>query len=293
MAERSVRDAFEVLLKRSVPLPSEREAASRHRASVEACLQASLDVLAVHETGSFRHGTGVRGQSDVDVLVSLRGDRPTSSDTALRWVRDALTARYASSRVYTSRPAVVVDFAGGAERWEVIPGFISHFQDGFVVYDIPGPASGWIQSAPSAHLKYVTDINQSPTGGAKGLARILKRWKYENVGSFKVSSFYLEMRAARYMGGESTFLADVDFVRIMRALASDGLADMNDPMHVSGRIRAASSTTHHGTALSRLRYDADNAARALEAERAGDRARAFELLGSVFLGEFPSRYYTT
>ena len=33
-------------------------------------------------------------------------------------------ARFPITPIYVSRPAVVVDFAVGGERWEVIPGFI-------------------------------------------------------------------------------------------------------------------------------------------------------------------------
>ncbi|MGI5187160.1 SMODS domain-containing nucleotidyltransferase [Promicromonospora sp. CA-289599] len=291
MAERSVREAFDELLARSVPLSSERNAAASHRASVEAALRDKLSVRSIRETGSFHHGTGVRGHSDVDILVSI-ARKPESSDTALQWVREALTSRFRYTPIRISRPAVVVDFADGRERWEVIPGFYRGTTDGFDVYDIPAPAGGWIQTAPSAHLRFVNDANLSPKGGAKALARLLKRWKYENLSGFPASSFYLEMRAASYMNAETYFLADMDFERIMRRLASSELAAMNDPMNVTGRIAATSSPSNQTSATSRIRADADRTQKALEAENGGDRARAFTLLDDVFLGSFPSRFYT-
>lgn len=290
MAERSLRDAFEVLLDRSTPTSSERDAAVQHRASVEGALRAALDVNVIRETGSFTHGTGVRGYSDVDILVSLKDLRPASSDTALRWVKEALNARFPYTEIRISRPAVVINFAGGAERWEIIPGFVREFVGDTTVYDIPGPSDGWIQSAPQAHLAYVTDANRSPSGGAKKLARLLKRWKYANKEGFKASSFYLEMRAAAYMSTESHFLPDMDFERVMSRLAGSNLAAMNDPMRVSGRIEATSSATNHAAAVSRIAADSRRVTEALELEKNGDRAGAFEGMNYVFLGSFPSRF---
>lgn len=290
MAERSLRQAFDVLLARSVPTAAERAAAASHRESIESCLSNSLDLYSMRETGSFHHGTGVRGYSDIDVLVAIRASRPTSSDTALAWVKSALLTRFKSTSIRISRPAVVVDFAGGSERWEIIPGFVASIEDGHLIYDIPGPSGGWMRSSPTAHLKYVTTVNKSPDGGAKGLARLIKRWKYENSAAL-ISSFYLEMRAAQYMEGEQVFLADMDFERLMRRLASSELQGMNDPMGITGRIEAASTAANRVHAAGRVRYDSQRVTDALAAEKAGDRAVAFALLDVVFLGSFPSQFY--
>jgi hypothetical protein len=63
-------------LSRLVPLNSQRTAAARHRTRVEASLRGALDVYLFRETGSFTHGTGIRGHCDVDLLVSIKGQRP-------------------------------------------------------------------------------------------------------------------------------------------------------------------------------------------------------------------------
>src|SRR4051795_9402148 len=91
---RTVYEGFDVFLQRLTPLDSQRQAATRHRGSVEAALETAMKVYLFRQTGSFWHGTGVRHHCDVDLLASIGGGRPGSSDTALRWVRDALMARF-------------------------------------------------------------------------------------------------------------------------------------------------------------------------------------------------------
>lgn len=85
-------------------------------------------------------------------------------------MKNALAARFPYTPVRISRPAAVIAFAGGDETWEIIPGFVTgHGREGVTVYDIPGAATGWLDTAPLEHLAYVTEVNSRPdiTGGAK------------------------------------------------------------------------------------------------------------------------------
>src|SRR5262245_1794360 len=107
---RTVNDAFEVFLGRLTPTSVQRTAGASHRASVKAALEAKLTVRNFFETGSFSHGTGVRGHSDIDALVSLGDPKPESSYTALTRVKDVLSARFPLTTVKIRRPAVVVEF---------------------------------------------------------------------------------------------------------------------------------------------------------------------------------------
>lgn len=191
----TVAQGFDTFLSRISPLESQRNAASKHRASVEPSLKNALDVKAFRESGSFNHGTGVRNHCDVDLLVSL-GSKPGTSATALNWVKTALSNSFPYTTVKISRPAVVALFNGGKETWEIIPGFRKNSGDA-ALYDIPGPGEvAWMESAPTEHLKYVTAVNKKANiaGGAKKFARMAKAWKYFN--NVPMSSFYLEMRAA-------------------------------------------------------------------------------------------------
>ena len=160
---RSVDEAFQVFLQRLTPLPAERQAAARHRQTVEGAIKAAMPVRSFRETGSFHHGTGVRGYSDVDLMVSIGYDRPVSSDTALGWVKSALQARFSSTKIRVSRPAVVVEFGSRTETWEVVPAFLTgRGGKDVLVYDIPGAATGWMDSAPAEHLDVCQRLQPDP-----------------------------------------------------------------------------------------------------------------------------------
>ncbi len=225
-----------------------------------------------------------------DLLVSVNRDRPGSSDTALRWVREALQASFPSTPIRVSRPAVIVDFAGGAETWEVTPGFITgRGGEGEFVYDIPGRATEWIDTAPLVHIAYVNECNQKPgvVGGAKKLARLMKAWRYYN--NVPISSFYLEMRAAQHVAGETAFVPVHDVSQLLNKLNGHQLAAMNDPQGTSGRIFACATTTQREEALSKLSTAAARASLALDAHVKGDIDTAFAYLDRLFGGRFPAR----
>lgn len=287
---RTVYEGFDTFLSWLTPLDSHRAAAARHRSSVEGSLSRAMEVLSFRQTGSFWHGTGVRYRCDVDLMVSVGGDRPASSDTALRWVRDALTVSFPITPVYVSRPAVVVDFAGGDECWEVIPGFITGRGGAdYLVWDIPAPGGGWVDTAPVAHLDYVNACNQQPgaVGGAKKLARLLKAWKYYN--SVPLSSFYLEMRAAQHMATQPSFSALWNLERVLSNLNASGLAGMRDPKSVAGMFHPCSSASTKSEALSKLDIAAGRAFKALCAHTDDDTDTAFAYLQLLFNGHFPTR----
>lgn len=286
----TVAQGFDSFLQRLTPTEVQRKAASLHRGSVEAALEGSLSVRRYREIGSFGHGTGVRHHYDVDLLVSLANSQPGTSDTALAWVSNALKASFPSTAVYVRRPAVVVDFAQGTERWEITPGFLRPRVEGKpYVYDIPGASSGWLQTAPVEHLTYVNEVNAQAgmTGGAKKLARFIKAWKYYN--DVPMSSFYLEMRVAKYMATQSLFIAVYDVCYLFEHLQAIQLAAMNDPKGASSRIYACSTTAKGTEAFSKVKTAATRARKALEAHTAEDTVTAFHYLDLLFGGKFPAR----
>ena len=288
---RSVNQGFETFLSRLKPTQAQREAGASHRASVKGALTAKLQVSRFRETGSFSHGTGIRGYSDIDLLVSLGADRPNSSWTALTWVKDALQARFPRTPVKIRRPSVVVEFGSGYETWEVIPGFITgRGGEGQFVYDVPSPVTsgGWIDSAPGEHLDYVNGANKKPhPGDAKDLARLLKAWKYyRNV---PVSSFYLEMRCAQHVKGISTYIHVWDLCEVLEDLETNELAAMNDPSGATGRIKACSSDARREEALTKLSRAATRARLALKAYKDDKIDDAFYYLDKLFNGHFPAR----
>ena len=286
---RTVNEGFEEFLSRLIPTEAQRDAGASHRATVKAALEANLTIGTFYETGSFSHGTGVRGHSDIDALVSIRDPKPDSSYTALNWVKDALSTRFSQTTVKIRRPAVVVEFGGGYETWEVIPAFMTtRGEAGQFVYDIPGPSSGaaWIDSAPKEHLTYVNECNRKPhKGDAKDLARLIKAWKYYR--DVPISSFYLEMRCAQHVRGLDTYIHVWDVCLVLEKMKNHELAAMNDPRGASGRIRACSSESTRADALSKLASAATRARKALDSR--DDPDTAFYYLDLLFGGNFPAR----
>lgn len=285
----TVAQGFETFLTRLVPLETQREAASKHRASVESSLKNTLDVQLFRETGSFNHGTGIRGHSDVDLLVSLK-DKPGTSQTALDRVKSALSASFPHTTVRISRPAVVVEFNSGQETWEIIPGYRKTGKDEPALYDIPGVGSvDWMESAPLEHIAYVNEVNKQSaiSGGAKKLARLAKAWKYYN--NVPMSSFYLEMRAAQYLAGEKFFEPGEDICRLLESLVKNNLGPMNDPKSVTSRFYACSTTAKGADALSKAQTGATRARKAVDATKASKSDDAFHYCDLLFGGKFPAR----
>ncbi len=287
---RSVREGFDVFLQRLIPTETQRLAKERHRSSVETCLNSRVTVKRYREIGSFTHGTGVRNHADADLLVSLGGTQPGSSDTALGWIKTALQAGFPYTSIYIRRPAVVIDFAGGEERWEITPGFLRSRNNGDpYVYNIPAADRGWMTSAPVEHISYVNSINNTIgiAGAAKKLARLAKAWKYYN--SVPISSFYLEMRAAQHMKTQTGWSAVWDICLLLEKLEGHALADMNDPMGITSRFAPCSSAAKKTEALSKLHTGATRARKALDAYNGGTVDTAFYYLDLLFGGQFPSR----
>lgn len=285
---RTVRQGFDAFLQRLTPTEAERNNATSHRASVEAAVSKYLDEISIWETGSFSHGTAIRRNADVDLLVSFASTkRPQRGTSALNSVKTALRHRYALTDVVVRSPAVVIRFASG-QHVEVIPGFVHSTGGAFHTYQVPQPGSGgWMVSAPSAHLAYVNETNKSPSGGTKRLARLLKAWKYYQ--QVPISSFYFEMRAAEYMKTQTSFIPLMDLTYVLRSLARHGLASMNDPKGVSGRISPCSSQATLTTSKSKLSTAVGRADKAMAADGKARPDEVFHYLDLLFGGRFPAR----
>jgi Second Messenger Oligonucleotide or Dinucleotide Synthetase domain len=288
---RSVNEGFDDFLSRLTPTQPQRDAGAKHRATVRAALESHLPMSNFYETGSFSHGTGVRGHSGLDVLVSIGKPKPVSSYTALKWVKDSLDKRFPTTEIVIRRPAVVARFGEGYETWEVIPAFLTgRGGSDQLVYDIPSAVANgrWIDSAPREHLIYVTECNQKPSkGSAKALARLVKAWKYYS--NVPISSFYLEMRCAQHVKGVDSYIHVWDLCLLLESLKSHALAGMNDPSNATGRIYACSSERSKRDALWKLTTAARRARNALEAHKNNDPGNAFYYLDLLFGGKFPAR----
>lgn len=256
------------------PSASQFDGAKSHKDAIEVRLDNVLGVYRMFEIGSLRHGTGVWLYSDADYLVSLRGIQPSSPLTMLTKVKEALQARFTSTAITIRQPAVVCSFSDGAV--EVVPGYVSS-DGGYMIAD---PTGGWMKSYPEQHNEYVNRVNTKHGGGAKKLARHLKIWKYKR--NVPVSSCYLEMRAAKYLSDDDTYLPILDLYFVLSRLQTVQLAAMNDPTGLGSRFGAYSSESNKENALSRLDTAVSRARKAKDYCLADDHQNAIEQLKLLF-----------
>ncbi|BDZ45815.1 hypothetical protein [Naasia aerilata] len=228
--------------------------------------------------------------SGADYFVWLDGKRPESSISTLKSVQKTLQSLYPTVHVRISRPAVLIEFAGGTERVGIIPAF----SPGTVVgedprFRVPGVAEEWMSACPVAHSEWLERCNAVPgvRGGAKSLARLARAWRHFR--DVPVSSFYLEMRAAEYMAGRSAVVLPYDVRNFFATLLWDGLAPMEDP---TGGARAIEATAPHvrDEAILKLANAAGWAESALKHMRMGEPDQAFQQWNHIFGGRFPSFY---
>lgn len=257
------------------PPPTQFDGARRHKNSIRTRLDQYLGLFDFFETGSLRHGTGVRWYSDADYMAVLKGVQPGSENTALTKVKEQLQLRYPQVDVVIRKPAVVVRFSDGIV--EVTPAYPLPSGEG---YNIPDPTGGWMKSHPKHHNTYVLECNKKLNGAAKKLARQAKIWKYER--SVPLSSCYLEMRAARFTSSESEYVPVVTLHKYFKHLLDSELASLNDPTGMGSRFNATSSETKHDDAMSKLARAAGRAYRARSLAADGKSVAAIEQLKLVF-----------
>ncbi|MDD4976699.1 MAG: hypothetical protein PHY93_20255 [Bacteriovorax sp.] len=289
---RTLDEGFRDFLTKLTPTTAESDAAKSHRNSIETRLK--LDFGAVKRfvrIGSFGNGTSISGYSDVDYLASLPTDKLSqNSGYSLTKVRDSLDARFPSTGVRVNCPAVVCPFGTSAsETTEIVPADYVGESNGFKIYEIPDCADGWMRASPDAHNDYVRSIDAKLNGKVKPLIRYLKAWKYYR--QVPISSFYLELRIAKYAQTESSIDYAIDIKSVLQSLMNNSLADMQDPMGGAGYIKACKSDAFKVDALSKLDTALTRATKAREATQKGNISEAFDYWRLLFNNEFPTYYY--
>ena len=287
---RTIDEGFRDFLKKLTPSMRETQAARSHRASIEQCIEANFGLRRFWRTGSFGNGTSVRGHSDVDYMASIPANKlRENSSTSLAALTAVIGARFPNTGVRTSCPATVVPFGTDAsETTEVTPADYLRTADSFRIYDIPNCSGGWVEASPDAHNNYVRETDNQLSNKVKPLIRLLKAWKY--LQDVPISSFYLELRIAKYASTESYIDYSQDLKRVLRLLNNVDLARIQDPMGISGYVSPCRTASQLSTAKSKLKTALSRATKAREAEANGDIKSAFEWLDKLFAYEFP-RYY--
>ena len=287
---RTVDEGFREFLKKLTPSSGETTAATNHRRSIEQCIRANLGLNRFWRTGSFGNGTSISGHSDVDYMASIPSENlQANSSSSLAELRGGLDVRFPHTGVHTACPAVVVPFgANKKETTEITPADCVAKSGRQLVYDIPNCDGGWMRSSPDAHNSYVRTVDQSLSNKVKPLVRFVKAWKYFR--SVPVSSFYLELRVAKYASGECIIDYAIDVKRILCELNRIGLAKIQDPMGVSGYVSPCATEAKLQDAKSRLATAASRALKANVAQKDGRVKDAFDWWDLLFSGKFPSYY---
>jgi hypothetical protein len=287
---RTIDEGFRDFHARLTPTATEVEKAKSHRASIEAVLKERFDMKRFFRTGSFGNGTSITGFSDVDYFASIPSEKlKQNSGSSLAEVRAALAERYPYTDVRVDCPAVVVPFGSlKAEHTEVTPADYVRKSGDYSVYHIPDCNGGWMDASPEAHNNWVDSVDSKLSGKVKPLIRFLKAWKFFRA--VPISSFYLELRVTQYAEGESSIIYDWDVTRIFRALDNAQLADMQDPLGISGFIQACKTAALKQDALSKLSTARIRGDKARDAEAAGKTSEAFDWWRLVYDNNFPTYY---
>jgi Second Messenger Oligonucleotide or Dinucleotide Synthetase domain len=288
---RTIDEGFRDFLTRLTPSGYESEAASSHRYSIETRLKLDFgSVRRFTRIGSFGNGTSISGYSDVDYLGCLPTEHFTQDSTySLQKVRNSLAARFPNTDVRVSCPAVVCPFGTSpSERHEVVPANYVGDQNGYKVYDIADCAGGWRRASPDAHNDYVRRTDARLSNKVKPLIRFVKAWKY--LRDVPISSFYLELRVAKYAAAESSIVYEIDVKRVLCQLRDCELAALQDPMGISGYIQPCKTAALYRDAISKLDTAATRAEKAREAAERGYPSDAFDWWRLLYNDAFPSYY---
>lgn len=288
---RTIEEGFEGLLSKLKPQATESDAAKSHRASIEACLKNNFGLSRFVRIGSFGNWTSISRYSDVDYLACLPTNQLTQISTStLVKVRGALDIRFPNTGVAVNCPAVVVPFGTRkSEITEIVPADYVGDSNGFKVYEIADCAGGWMKASPDAHNAYVRAVDDKLGGKVKPLIRFVKAWKFFRA--VPISSFYLELRVAKYASNEKAIVYDIDVRNVLKLLWDGQLADMQDPKGVSGYIPACKSAATRADALSKLERAFTRADKARDAATSGNISEAFDWWRLLYNDEFPTYYY--
>lgn len=286
---RTVDEGFTDFLEKLKPTTVESTAAAGHRASIEACLKGKYGLIRFARIGSFGNGTSISGYSDVDYLAVLPTKELTrTSDASLAKVRQVLDERFPRTGVAVRCPAIVIPFGSRAETTEIVIANFIKGDDYFKEYEIADCSNGWMRASPDAHNAYVSLADGDLNNKVKPLIRFVKAWRYYR--DVPISSFYLELQVAKYARDEKVIVYSIDVRKVLRKLFDSGLADMNDPMGVSGRIAACKSSAAKVDALSKLSTAVTRAEKAWLAESNNKISEAFEWWRLLYGERFPTYY---
>lgn len=285
---KTIKEGFSTFLSKLTPNRSESIAAKAHRESIQACLVSNYRMLLFFRTGSSGNGTCIRGQSDTDYFAIIPCENLyENSSYTLRKVKETLATRFPLTGVKVDSPSVVCPFGKlTIETTDIVPAYFINETIGHKVYGIPDGNGGWMKASPLAHNAYVSEINNKHGYKLKPLIRFIKAWKYFN--NVPISSFYIEIRVAKYAEKEDYIDYPQDILRVLKMFSSNNLGCVIDPTGISGYIKSCSTDVKKETALSKLKTAITRAEKAFEAQEQGKIKEAFDWWNIFYNSKFPS-----
>ena len=292
----SVADRFKTLLARVEPSATTTRLYENHRNSVTARLKASFAANKVVLIGSNCRDTAIGNYSDADLLLVLsrsevtRGGWLVSSDTVLKNVRLELEDRYTSTNIGKDGQAIVVDFRDGDHPVDVVPAFYegpAASLQNYPIYRIPDGEGGWMQTSPDAHNSYILEPDQQSRGKLKGVVRLLKFWRATR--NVPLNSFHVELLLAQsgVCNGVKSYAQCV--ADVMTLLCERNCRGLQDPLGISGIVKAANTEAKRQQALASLRQCAEHARQAIGNDCYGYYTTAYQEWDFVFHGHFPKQ----
>jgi len=293
----TIADMFSSLLSRIEPTGSELEKFESHRYTITRRLKQAYGDVQVPLMGSYSRGSAVGASSDYDLLFNIPtdrvywGDRLKSSNTVLTEVREELQDRYFQTEVGKDGQAVVCYFSDGKYRVDVVPGIYKgplRDHNNYPLYWIPDGEGGWMSTSPQSHNKFINDEDARSRGKLKFVAKLIKFWRVCGRSSrIPLNSFHVELLLAQEavcVGPKSYALCLSEAFSLLRDRECRAL---QDPLGISGYIKAANTESQREQALNAVNSAAERARRAVEAEDYGNGNEAFRLWNLVFNDQFP------
>ncbi|WP_382306473.1 hypothetical protein [Herbiconiux sp. UC225_62] len=280
-----IADAFLAFGESVRPPAAEVDACTQLRNRIADAVVTEGRVLRLVDTGSFRHGTAVRGVSLFDVIVVLRGAKPKSLARSLELLHAVIPVDALSSAAVRDDSVVVERLGGAGVR--LIPAYEASGDPGDTADSVWVPDAGhrWVRHRPSARTVLLSRIDDD--GSLRTLIRLLLVWKHRQ--EVAVSSYYLETVAIRQALQQRSFSLLWDLCWIWERLSTDALApvpDLTSPSQTQP-VRACATLARAIEAQFPIERAASSARGAIGAYMDGDLDATEAYLRALFGGDFP------
>ena len=270
------------------PLDSEVSAANSHVATIRRRLESRLGVKRVVVIGSHARRTAVRHFSDVDVMAILPrtearwGGALVSPGTFLTKIGDQLRDRFVQTKVRTDGQAVVVHFGSSTQAVDVVPAVFLGFEAGRPVYRIPDSSGRWIETSPARHQRLFEVSSERSGGKLKGIAQLIRAWKYGRDPAIPLSSFYADLLLCKTDVASGVSSYGECLHAFFSHLARTDANGLRDPEGVAGIVAVAASPAARDRVKTAAKFARGHAEAALRAEAAGDFVEAVRQWEIVF-----------